>query len=234
MKKKTKKINFIIFLFIISLILYFSGVMSGLYANKIITHKVNLEINEIKKTLDDYAVNLKDLQLQDLFINYYINKDKCKFLNIYTAQVYPQLNYYWNVLPKRIEKYDKKTKLSNEYLSLKKEYTRLMLKLWVLTSENYYDCKNKNFIPILYFYTANCSNCLKQGEEFDKFKKNVKNQTVIVFPIDANFKDDGVYLLKQYYNLSKYPATIINNKVYQEQILTSKDLMFLFKFNKQN
>ncbi len=230
-QKQMSKRGLIIFIAIVAFTLYLTGVFSGIFANDLIEKKVNTEITEIKSTIDNSALDLKGVQLQQLFIDNFQAKDKCKLLDIYVNQLYPQLNFYWDVLPARLEEYDKKTKLTDEYISLKREYIRLSLRFWLMSTKNYNECYNQEFIPLLYFYSKDCKNCLDQGKEFDKFNKEMKNinRTVIVFPIDADFEEDTVFMLKQYYNIKTYPATVVDGRLIQDKILSSEDLKFILK-----
>jgi hypothetical protein len=231
--KKVPKRGLIIFIVIVSFVLYLAGVFSGIFANNLIEKTVNSEISEIRNTIDNSALDLKGVQLQQLFMDNFQAKDQCKFLDLQITQLYPQLKFYWDILPTRLEEYDKKTKLSDEYISLKREYIRLSLRFWLISTKNYNECNNHDFIPILYFYTKDCENCLEQGEEFDRFNQEMseENKTVIIFPIDADFKEDTVFLLKQYYEIDSYPATVVDNRLIQDRVLTSKDLKLILKVN---
>lgn len=235
-KKKTKKVSkrgLIIFIIIISFVLYLAGVFSGIFANNLIEKTVNSEITEIKNTIDNSALDLKGVQLQQLFMDNFETKDQCKFLDLYITQLYPQLKFYWDVLPTRLEEYDKRTKQTDEYTSLKREYIRLSLRFWLMSTKNYEECNNHNFIPLLYFYTAECDDCLIQGKEFDRFNQEMaeENKTVILFPIDADFKEDTVFLLKQYYEIDSYPATVVDSRLIQDRILSSEDLKLILKLD---
>jgi len=241
-KSNQLKRNIIIIAAIISLVLYFAGVISGLYASKLIERKTSTQIQSFKsETKDDLdslksivdvsVLDLKNIQLQQLFIDNFHGQDKCDFMELYMVNLYKQLGAYWKILPLRLEEYDKQTQASPEYIAIKREYIRLSLRFWVVSNMNYQECKNKNFIPILYFYTKDCEKCLEQGIEFDRFSQDMKsyNRTAIIFPIDANFEDDTVFLLKQYYNISFYPFIITNNLIKQGEIISSKNLSGIFK-----
>ncbi len=231
--RKTPKRGLIVFIAIVSFVLYLAGVFSGIFANNIIERTVNSEITEIKNTIDNSALDLKGVQLQQLFMDNFERKDQCKFLDLYVNQLYPQLKFYWDVLPTRLEEYDKRTKQSDEYTSLKREYIRLSLRFWLMSTKNYEECNNQEFIPLLYFYTADCENCLEQGKEFDKFNQEMTelNKTVILFPIDADFEEDTVFLLKQYYEITSYPATVIDGRLIQDRVLTSENLKLILKLD---
>ncbi len=135
------------------------------------------------------------------------------------------------MLPKRLEEYDKYAAESGEYMSLKREYIRLSLRFWLSAKNNYEACGNSKFIPILYFYSKDCNDCITQGEKFDEFNALMKkgNWTVLVFPIDGDFQEDTISLLKRFYNITKYPAVVINRKIREGQVLSSNDMLTLLR-----
>ena len=55
-----------------------------------------------------------------------------------------------------------------------------------------------------------------RGDDLSNEVENSKNQ---VFPVDIEFEDDTVYLLKQYYNITEVPAVIFKNKVFQGKVV---------------
>lgn len=217
-KKNQKKLLFIIF--IASVLLYLAGVFSGLYANKIFESRIGQDIGFLKTYVDSSALDLKNIQLQHYLIDNFEEENQCKVLDIYLKNLHSQLHSFWEVLPERLEEYDKIQTPSSEYIALKREYIRLSLRVWLTARKNYYQCNSTEFLPILYFYSKDCDLCVQQGREFDRFKDNLVNQTSIIFPIDLDFEDDTVFLLKTYYNITKVPAIIIDNKLAQGQIVS--------------
>ena len=127
--KFTKKEIFI-FAFIVSFILFIVGVFSGLNTSTVIKEQVTLDLNDFKEDLDIFSLDVKNIQLQQDFVNYF-GSDDCKFMNIYLDNLYTQLEYYWTVLPKRLESYDESTQNSDEYIALKREYIRFRFRRWL-------------------------------------------------------------------------------------------------------
>ena len=230
----SKRRNVIILTVVLSIILYLAGVISGLYANKIIEQKLSVkldtEVNTLKNLVDNQALDIKNVLLQQFYIENF-NDNSCKFREIYLNHLYSQLNYYWEKLPARLELYEKTTPPSDNYNALKREYIRFLLRVWLIANKNYYECDNKNFLPILYFYTKDCANCVQQGEQFDRFNAMMKqlNTTLIVIPIDGNFNEDTIYLMQQFYNIKSYPAVIVNNTLIQGHVVTAENLKSLTK-----
>jgi len=209
---------------VLSLIMYLLGVFSGLFANKIMEQKVEEDIEFLKNYNDVASLDLKNMLLQQLLIDQLPND--CKSSNIYLENLRKQLDPYWQKLPARLEAYDKTGKITPEYISLKREYIRLSLRIWLLTRKSYEDC-NSDLVPILYFYDKDCQTCTRQGEIFDQLKIEMEdvNKSLVVFPIDQNFEDDNVYLLKEYYNITSVPSVIIKNKIISGDIISLNKLI---------
>ena len=81
-------------------------------------------------------------------------------------------------------------------------------------------------MPILYFYSKDCTNCVDQGELFDRFKSDGEdiNITVLVFPIDLDFEDDSINLIKRYYNVSEVPTTIIKQEIFHGVLVNNTEM----------
>ena len=236
-KKTTNKNRIILIVIILSIILYFTGVISGLYANKIIKEETKRDIGNLQvrteQTLDSlqsYVTfldnNLKDMQLEQVFIESLSPNDMCNFLNISLNELIRQLGYYWNKLPYRLEEYEKNNKLSEQYILLKEQYSHLSIRTWIIAKSEYDKC-SMDVVHGLYFYSRDCEICVKQGEEIDKLNKKVlaRGSEMIMFPIDFNSNQSIVKDLKKYYGINSTPAIIINDKVFQGRFFTVEEML---------
>ena len=236
MEQSPKRRYIIFFAIIISAILYLSGVFSGLYANKLIKESTQKDIFNLKtETSKDLGLlqnyidfldsNLKDMQLEQTFIETLSDEQRCIFSSISLNDLFSQLSYYWSKLPYRIEEYEKYNELSEEYKTLKKQYAHVSIRTWILARSQYKKC-NINLIHGLYFYSADCEECVKQGEQIDILGRNIKQQgaEIIMFPIDFYLKEPIVENLKKYYNIKSTPAIVINDKVLQGRLFTASEL----------
>lgn len=222
---KVKQGSIIIVAIIVSVVLYVAGVMTGLNANKLIEQQVGVEITDIKDLLDDSSLDLKNIQLQQYYIDNFPEENRCALIDIYTENLYNQINSFWQVLPSRLEAYEKEAQQTDEYTTIKREYIRLSLRFWLTIVNAREECDNQDLIGILYFYTPDCENCVAQGEEFDQFQLLLKRQKdIIIFPIDATFEDDTVYMLKKFYNITQYPAVIVDGFLIQGQVVQAEQL----------
>ena len=233
-----KKWTIIILAVVISAVLYLAGVYSGLYANKILEKKTEQEITSIKEgteqqmqRLEEYIGFLESNQgsmwLELSFLETLSEDEICNFSEISLKSLFEQLDYYWKRLPFRIEEYERDNQpLSEEYLALKKEYTQLSMRTWILARKRYNKCDTK-IVHGLNFYTTDCELCAKQGEEIDKFSSELREKGVdaLIFTIDLNSEEPIVKFLKQYYSIQSTPALLINSRIYQGQVFKADYLL---------
>ncbi len=170
--QKRRRTGIIVFAVILSIVLYLAGVFSGLYANKIFTEETKNNIflfrEETKQDLDlieNYLSfiddDLKSLQLEQTFIESLTEKEKCEFSRISINELIKQFKFYWDRLPSRLEEYEKNNeKLPEEYLLLKEQYAHLSIRTWILAKNLQSKC-NIDLIHGLYFYSADCKDCVK-------------------------------------------------------------------------
>jgi len=211
---------------LLSIALFGAGLYSGLVASSVIQKQNRQEFTQLL----DYVSRLKDelnsLQVEQLFIDSLDEREKCALSQNRFAEVAEQLDYYWKILPTRIETYEYKRTLTKQYQQLKSEYTKLSLRAWIIARDNYEKC-HSNTIPVLYFYNQTCMNCSEQGVVLDTVKKQLKNmkKNVLVFTIDLNQDEPSVRLIRDYYNVSHVPALIINERVLQGKLFTKEEII---------
>ncbi|MBI1935199.1 hypothetical protein HYS31_02055 [Candidatus Woesearchaeota archaeon] len=226
----------IIFTIILSIVLYLAGVLSGLYANKFVKEETKQDIQIFKKetesslgSLQSYVqfldANLKNMQLEQTFIETLGQAQVCDFLNISRDEMIRQLRYYWSKLPYRIEDYEKNI-ASEEYLLLKQQYEHLSIRTWIIARTQYNKC-NINIAHGLYFYANDCPLCVQQGQQIDQLNKKIlaSSSDLIMFPVDFNSEETITKNLKSYYGINSVPAIIINDKVFQGRLFTAQELM---------
>ena len=222
---------------IISIILYIAGVLSGIFANKVVKEETKQDISALKKetrqdlgSLHTYVefldTNLKNMQLEQTFAETLNHDDMCKFSSISMNEIVNQLGFYWSRLPFRLEEYEKNNKVTDEYLLLKEQYAHLSIRTWMLAKNQYEKC-DMNVVHGLFFYSVNCDACANQGRQIDSLSKKISitGNNLIMFPVDSNSKQAIVRILEDYYGINSTPAIIINNKVFQGRLFTAEELM---------
>jgi hypothetical protein len=233
-----KKKNFIILIAIVaSIILYLAGVFSGLSANKLVREETQTGITSLKtetkqnlQALQSYVdlldSSLRSIQLEQTFMDTLSNKEMCNFSQISQKELFNSLSYYWERLPFRMEEYERYNEPSEEYKILKEQYAQLSIRTWIIAKNQYEKC-NRNIVHGLYFYSADCQDCIKQGEELDKLSIKVRNQDkdTVLFPIDFYLNETIVKNLEEYYKINSTPALIINDKVFQGRLFKAEELL---------
>ena len=243
-KSSGKRKTIIVTAVIISVVLYMAGVLSGIFANKIVKEETKQDISALKKetrqdldSLQTYVefldTNLKNMQLEQTFTETLNHDEMCKFSSISMNELVNQLGFYWSKLPFRLEEYEKNNKVTDEYLLLKDQYSHLSIRTWMLAKSQYERC-SVNVVHGLFFYSANCDMCVDQGRQIDSLNKKISSggSSLIMFPVDFNSKQMIVRSLKGYYSINSTPAIIINDKVFQGRLFTSEELMKYPKKNK--
>ncbi|MBU0980885.1 MAG: hypothetical protein KJ709_08845 [Nanoarchaeota archaeon] len=219
--KKRRRTGMIIVIVLVSFLLYMSGVMSGLYANRIIKKETQQDIDFLKGYVDILESNLESMQLEQVFIETLDREERCAFSAIAMGELMQELGIFWDRLPFRIEEFERGRELTPDYMELKQQYTQLSIRAWI-TAKNIYDQCSPEFVPVLYFYSSDCERCVAQGRELDRLK--VLEQGVVVFTIDFNEDERILGIFKQYYNLTGAPAVIMPYKTYQGRLFEAEEL----------
>lgn len=207
---------------IVAIILYLAGVFSGLYASRVIREETQANLTSLRAYVGVLEESVKTQQLEQGFANTLDTKNQCQFSELSMNNLFTQLRGYWEELPFRIEEYEKSNTVSKE---LKLQYTTATLQTWITAKGVYSKC-NTTLIPVLYFYSKNCSNCVEQGRQLDEVQRIVANESgkAIVFTIDIGAPEPMINRLVNYYNITKTPAVIINDKVSQGKVFDAQTL----------
>ncbi|MEM4259616.1 MAG: hypothetical protein QXG00_00110 [Candidatus Woesearchaeota archaeon] len=220
-----RRISIIIVAIIVSIILYLAGVFSGLYANNILKKETEKEINMLQNYVNFLDINLKNMQLEEGFMATLGEEQMCNYSIIAFNNIFDQISYYWDKLPYRLEEYEKNRTLSPDYLMLKKQYTDLSIRMWLLAKSRYTKC-NASLVQGIYFYSSDCNNCIEQGEQLDELRRLVlkSNSDIIIIPIDYKINEPIINNIKSYYRIYSTPAIVINDKVLQGRVYTANEL----------
>ncbi len=185
-------IVFFITLFIFATAFYFS--------NKLNQDK----LEEIRKIEDTISIDILSLETQfDLF-------EELSCENITDSILSKELND----LASKIEYGEKNFDLDGELLSLKKYYSLLQIKDFLLMQKATERC-NLNIESIIYFYgREDCEECGKQGYILTDLRQDYPELRVYSF--DYYMDLSAIEALKSIYNIDQnLPALIINGRVYK-------------------
>jgi len=231
-----------------SIFLYLAGVFSGLQASRIIEQKTEQDIETLKEEtkqdirflqedteeqveyLNEYIefleTNLRSLQYEQAFAQTLEDKEQCRFSQITMGHLFSELARYWNILPYRIEQYEKENTLTDEYMVLKSQYTQLSVRTWMLAKSMHKQC-DVDVVYGLHFYSTDCEDCVQQGEELDKLTSMVTDngREFVLFPIDISSDESIVKVIKEYYRINSTPAVLLNDRVFQGRLYSAGELM---------
>jgi len=120
-----------------------------------------------------------------------------------------------NDLAGKINDSENNLKGNTDVIELKRYYSVLEIKDFLLTKKINEKCKG-TFVPLLYFYTTanNCTECIKQGFVLTELRE--KYPGLRVYSFDYNLDLSALKALIKIYKISdtKLPAIVINEHTY--------------------
>ncbi|MBL7206176.1 MAG: hypothetical protein ISS36_01095 [Candidatus Aenigmarchaeota archaeon] len=196
---------------ILTIILYLLGVYTGVYfSQKALAGQETFQ--ELKAEIQLLKNNLENIQLQQLYVSASETTLGCNFLVSDINKIQNDLGYFIQRLPQKLEVYESSGQVDEEYEEVKREYMLVSLRVWLLSTIAKDRCK-ENIVPILYFYSKNCTKCIEQGSVLDSIRDDVEN--IAIFTIDLNLDETIVETIKESYVIKETPALIINNYLYE-------------------
>jgi hypothetical protein len=109
---------------------------------------------------------------------------------------------------------------NEKVISLKKYYTLLQIKDYLLTKELYNRC-GTHIVSILYLYKDGCEECVKQSIILDDLAKNYPE--IRVYWIDKDLQTPALDTLISILGIKDTPSIVIKNKVY-DKLQTTNDI----------
>ena len=210
-----KRKRLLIIASITTIILYSLGILTGYFIQENILSKTQEELKKIQEEFFEYRSNLENLQLEQLYLTTYQGELRCDFLVSSINDINQRMYYFWSKLPPRLEKIEKFEGIEPEYTKLKRDYTLLSIRAWLLSLNVKEKCREKIF-PVLYFYSSDskkCEKCVGQGVVLDEVKK--KHDEFSAFLVDFDMDEPIVKAIKSAYNITKLPAFVIDKKIYE-------------------
>lgn len=180
-------------------------VTAGLFATIFYVSKVvsDDKLNYIKNEQDELSINLLSSEIQfSLLKEGGCTVTGTSFLAHDIQQLGQRLNFMEGQLGAD----------NVDVVSLKKYYSLLQIKDYILTKELASRCKVKP-ITIIYFYKDNCDECVKQGYVLDQFSE--KYPTARVYSFDSNIKLAAIKTLENMNIVSETkPAIVVDGITY--------------------
>jgi len=187
------------------------GILTGYFIQIKVLSKTQEELEKVQEEFYDYKQNLENIQLEQLYLTTHQGELSCKILVSTIDEMHDNLAYFWSKLPSKLEVYEKYSEVQPEYVKLKRDYTLLSIRTWLLSLDVKKKC-GEEIIPALYFYSKDCDNCIDQSYVLDNLKK--ENPNFSAFIVDFNLDEPIVKIIKNVYNVTEVPSFIINDRLY--------------------
>ena len=206
-----KRKRLILIASVTTIILYFLGILTGYFVQVKILSRTQEELKKVQDEFYDYKQNLENIQLEQLYLTTHQGELSCRILVSTIDEMQDNLAYFWSRLPSKLEVYEKYSEVQPEYIKLKRDYTLLSIRTWLLSLDVKKKC-GEEIIPALYFYSRDCDNCIDQSYVLDNLKK--ENPNFSSFIVDFNLDEPIVKIIKNVYSVEEVPSFIINERLY--------------------
>jgi glutaredoxin len=194
-----------------SIMLYAVGIFTGAAILGYTENKTSGEFASLRQELDGFGGDINSIELELLYLSSGKGELGCKFVISSLNNVQEDLSYFWDKLPQKLEVYESENPPDQDYEQLKKDYMELSLKAWLLSLSVRDKC-GSDVLPVLYFYSRDCGDCIEQGEILDAARQS---GGVLVYTIDLNLDSEAVSIVKEAYDIQTTPALIIGEDSYQ-------------------
>ena len=202
-KEFTKQYNkkTIISALIISAILFSSGVYVGFLLNR-------EKLSFIETHIDKVNTEMENFQLQFLFFDILGESATCPLLR----STFKEINEESYDIGTKLDQYasDNELKDVEEYDNLKKEYSRIIVSYWLLSNKLKGAC-GLDAATIIFFIDKECPECDDQSFVLTYLKEKFGDK-VLIFTLDGGMKEPSIEVLREYYNVTSYPAIVVNGK----------------------
>ena len=192
-----------IYTFIITLAIFFFSIwLSNFFSDKKVQSLRDLES---RINLDILSVETRFSLLQKTSCEHIVNNDNTKNNNI-------GFNEDLNNVALKIKSLENQLGYEDaDVISLKKYYSLLQIKDYILAKEFHDRCK-QNTVSILYFYDAQCEDCAKQSIILDKIISDYPE--IRVYYLDKGTYNPALETMASVYKIVKTPSIVINEKTY--------------------
>jgi hypothetical protein len=207
-----------------SIMLYAVGVFTGAFILSYTEGKTAEEFSRLHQEIESYQKDLEAIELEQFYLASGQSELGCKFIVASLGRVQSDLDYFWRNLPQKLEVYERYNPPDENYEALKREYMTVSLKAWLLSLSVRERC-GEGMLPILYFYSRDCEDCIEQGNVLDQARESLG---VPVYTIDLNLDSDAIKIVRDTYEIEQAPALIIGDNSY-EGLVTYEELSRLIQ-----
>lgn len=205
-RQKIKKSRYLA-ITVITLSIFILGIFFGSFID-------TLKYEYVKETIKTQKLDLSSLQVQSLFILSLEKNQSCRALE---EVIINNLKTLQPVLAKLIEYEEGEKKFDKEYIELKREYIQANIRYFLLAERSRELC-NSNYVSVIYFFDERCELCKLEGFILTNLR-NYFNGSLLVFPIDSDFKEEPlVNVLIKTYNVTSYPTLVIEDEIIRKYL----------------
>jgi hypothetical protein len=168
-----------------------------------------LYISSVPSSVEEGIISIKtDLEkIEQEYVLFSLRgKESCTVLSSLADDIAKKLNSVVNELM-RLENQG----VSDKFTELKKTYASLSIRAWILRSAINENCDQK-IIPILYYYSIPCSECIEQGHVLDSVREKFENN-VSVYVLDKNIDIQLVKTLTKSHDVKVTPTVVIGDTI---------------------
>lgn len=198
--------------FLLTLLVFSGGIVIGIVLE-------NARLNSAEQITLKEKVSLRSLQLQHNYVSSGVTD--CKTLNAILENNINELGKKVGI----IIEYEKKSLFSEEELNLQlQDYFLTEIQFYFLAQEINKKCP-RDQVKILYFYDENKGDT--QGDILAYLKKRLGSK-LLVFSLNSQFTQEPmITTLLTFYNITEFPAVVIEEKVYPGPQDTDKLLGYI-------
>ena len=188
---------------LISALLFMSGIGVGYTLNK-------EKLSGIEKHMDTVIKDMQDFQLQFLFFDVLGENATCPLLE----NTLSRINEESYEIGTRLDQYAQVNEIKDEreYETLKREYSRILVSYWLLANKLKEVCSS-SASTVIFFIGKNCKECDNQAFVLTYLKEKL-GEKILIFTLDLSLDEPSIEVLKEYYNVTKYPSLVIDGKMF--------------------
>ena len=194
---------------VISIVLYAAGVGTGYYLQGDLSSLVEGQIGDVREDILTVEQELPLLSMR--------GEGSCSVLSTLSSDVSAKTD---SIL-ERIVELETRGASKEVYDSLIGDYTSLAVRGWILSKDIQQSCID-NSVPVLYFYSVPCDDCVEQGRIIDRMKEKY-GKRLQVFALNSRVDQSSVKILTKSFGVEETPAILIESRTFQG--LVSEDAL---------
>jgi len=198
--------------FLISAGIFIIGIFIGMNVEKFVASDFISRTRYVEESVQE--IELEMLYFQGLNETY-----SCNFL----GEIVRRTNNNLDELSGQLSRYSETNVLfgGTDVENLKKRYTSLLIKDWILQERIKKMCGDKT-VTILYFYDRRgCDDCIIQGNILSILKNSFREK-IMIFPLDRRVDLSMIGVLMSRFNVTTVPSIVIEEKTYSGIVVGEK------------